>query len=162
MVPQEQTMVASDLHVAIEWLDMRYVIHSNYPEIAKSFLLNQEVMSALQVFNEVCSRFEIYRGLLTLTIREPELSRIAPRNLPQMIDALVVLARIYEAGSLVKITILPMFSMCPYCRDEFQDTLDRVSCSKCSTILHQVCWLENGQCTTWGCDSTPSSTQKSN
>ena len=44
--------------------------------------------------------------------------------------------------------------ICPYCRAELKDFDSIVICSKCGMPHHKECWIENQECTTFGCDGT--------
>lgn len=42
---------------------------------------------------------------------------------------------------------------CPYCRDDLGADLELVTCARCKTIHHGVCFSELGHCTAMGCQS---------
>jgi hypothetical protein len=42
---------------------------------------------------------------------------------------------------------------CAYCHDGVQGSgADTVTCPRCRTVLHAVCWSELGRCPVMGCD----------
>lgn len=43
---------------------------------------------------------------------------------------------------------------CPYCKTPFQEGDDVVICSVCEMPHHKECWVENQECTTFGCTGT--------
>ena len=43
---------------------------------------------------------------------------------------------------------------CPYCKTPFQEGDDVVICSVCEMPHHKECWVENRECTTFGCTGT--------
>ena len=43
---------------------------------------------------------------------------------------------------------------CPYCKTPFQEGDDIVICSVCEMPHHKECWVENRECTTFGCTGT--------
>lgn len=47
--------------------------------------------------------------------------------------------------------------VCPYCKCAFTPGDDIVVCSDCEMPHHKDCWVENGGCTTFGCQGTISS-----
>jgi len=40
---------------------------------------------------------------------------------------------------------------CPYCQTPIHQGENTVVCSWCKMPHHLACWMENGQCTTYGC-----------
>ncbi len=40
---------------------------------------------------------------------------------------------------------------CPYCKTKFLETDEIVVCDICEMPHHKDCWIENGECTTFGC-----------
>jgi Prokaryotic RING finger family 1/GYF domain 2 len=48
---------------------------------------------------------------------------------------------------------------CPYCREPIEGA-DAVRCPSCATPHHRDCFVENGGCTVFGCESGPSDEQK--
>lgn len=44
--------------------------------------------------------------------------------------------------------------ICPYCKTEFREGDDIVICSVCEMPHHKECWVENRECTTFGCTGT--------
>lgn len=47
--------------------------------------------------------------------------------------------------------------ICPYCKSMMTENDEIVVCSKCGMPHHRQCWIENTQCTTFGCDGAMSS-----
>jgi len=47
--------------------------------------------------------------------------------------------------------IIAVGKKCPYCMVDIQDGEDVVLCSNCEMPHHRECWIENGGCTTFGC-----------
>ena len=43
---------------------------------------------------------------------------------------------------------------CPYCKTPFKEGDDIVICSVCEMPHHKECWVENQECTTFGCTGT--------
>ena len=43
---------------------------------------------------------------------------------------------------------------CPYCKTPFKEGDDVVICSICEMPHHKECWVENQECTTFGCTGT--------
>lgn len=43
---------------------------------------------------------------------------------------------------------------CPYCKTPFREGDDIVICSVCEMPHHKECWVENRECTTFGCTGT--------
>lgn len=44
--------------------------------------------------------------------------------------------------------------ICPYCKDEFKENDEVISCSACEMPHHKECWTQNQGCTTFGCTGT--------
>ena len=44
--------------------------------------------------------------------------------------------------------------LCPYCKAKLNPYDNIVFCSECNMPHHFECWLENKQCTTFGCQGT--------
>lgn len=40
---------------------------------------------------------------------------------------------------------------CPYCKTQFKEGDEAISCPACQTLHHASCWEENKGCTTFGC-----------
>lgn len=40
---------------------------------------------------------------------------------------------------------------CPYCKTQFKEGDEAISCPECQTLHHASCWEENKGCTTFGC-----------
>ena len=40
---------------------------------------------------------------------------------------------------------------CPYCKTQFKESDEAISCPACQTLHHANCWEENKGCTTFGC-----------
>lgn len=46
--------------------------------------------------------------------------------------------------------------ICPYCQHPIKPSETIFYCSSCSIPHHSQCWQENGRCTTFGCNGSPS------
>lgn len=44
---------------------------------------------------------------------------------------------------------------CPFCGDLIKGNSSTITCESCKTPHHEMCWRENGGCTTFGCDRAP-------
>ena len=44
--------------------------------------------------------------------------------------------------------------ICPYCRRRFNGGEDVVFCSSCELPHHKSCWMDNGGCTSYGCNGS--------
>jgi len=53
-----------------------------------------------------------------------------------------------------------MTGACPYCRTNFADTDQSVTCDACGTVHHADCYAENGGCTIFGCSKAPADEPK--
>ena len=51
---------------------------------------------------------------------------------------------------------------CPYCKTPFKEGDDVVICSVCEMPHHKECWVENQECTTFGCTGTIQGTSAKN
>ena len=147
--PQEE------IQIGIEPLDQHFIIHSNQPEAAGTFLQDEHVIAQLEILQSFFTKLEIHRGTLKLVYTEPVIRELTRIDLEIILDALMRLILFYESRSdSFKIVPVPISSVCPYCREKLDTQTERiVACAHCNTHLHQSCWEQNGQCTTWGCKS---------
>lgn len=137
-------------------IDPVYVVNSNQPEAAERFLESNAVQTAFRNFRYSFSKMEIYRGWLKVTFSHDAAKRFLPGDIEYFLDLLMPMIANYEEqmlGRTIVIAALPS-AVCPFCREELDANRDGiVACTQCQTRLHEACWKENGQCTTWGCTS---------
>ena len=128
-------------------------IHSNQPEAAREFLNNPYIAGNLS--RMTFDRLEIHRGWLRVLIEGPAKREFNLYQLDSTTDALCNIAYSYEAQlrTVHVLTQIEDASLCPYCRSELEAADPIVECADCGTRLHESCRKENGQCTTWGCNS---------
>lgn len=43
---------------------------------------------------------------------------------------------------------------CPFCQTLIKPNINVIVCDKCKTPHHEECWIENGKCTTFGCNGS--------
>ena len=137
-------------------LDTLYVIHSNQQGAAAAFLNSQTVLNCLKHFRIAFERLEIHRGLGTVEIGFPTRWGFHVLDMRIVLESLAQLFAEYEAGTRLSIavTVSGEAESCPYCRESLSRSSERIlECAQCGTHLHENCWKENGQCTTWGCVS---------
>jgi hypothetical protein len=150
---------ADEIQTGHAWLDREYVIQTNHKEAAEDFLRRHSVKIHFSQFPCTFDRLEIIHGEMILTLNDPRLWKMQPYHLTSLLEKLNVIITDYEDHKLITLQIsAPQgTSRCPYCRSSFEDSLGNViRCNQCSTRLHESCWNENQQCTTWGCRSTVS------
>jgi hypothetical protein len=148
---------ADEIQTGHAWLDREYVIHTNHKEAAEDFLQRHSVKEHFAKFPCTFDRLEIVHGEMILTLNDPRLWNMRPHHLTSLLGKLESIITDYEDHKLITLQIAAPqgTSRCPYCRSTFDDLLGNViRCSQCSTRLHESCWNENQQCTTWGCRST--------
>jgi hypothetical protein len=153
---QDETPV-DELVTGVPQLDKSYVIHANQITTAKDFLKRPVVSDRIMKFPIPLDRLEIYKGFLKGVIAQPYRQRIRREEFEKTVQLLLDLIDVYEHQQMENLQILQSEGdrSCPYCRGIFDADSDSiVKCVRCGTSLHQQCWQENGQCTTWGCTST--------
>lgn len=137
-------------------LDSLYLIHSNQPEAAREFLSSQTALQDLRRLLCPFDRLEIHQGWGKAEFYFPVRRKFDRMHLELAVEALARLFSEYEAHS--KLVIEATFSMevrCPYCRELFAESPGKIrKCVQCGAEVHESCWTENRQCTTWGCQST--------
>jgi hypothetical protein len=157
LLPQQQDETAADeLITGIPELDRKYVIHANQSENAEDFLKRPAVRDRITQFPLVIDRLEIYKGFLKAVINQPFTQRLMREEFEQIVQALLDIVDVYEhqPSETLQLHQTGGEQSCPYCRGMFEATKEViVECVQCGTVLHQQCWQENGQCTTWGCAS---------
>ncbi|HSE42120.1 MAG TPA: GAF domain-containing protein [Acidobacteriota bacterium] len=138
----------------VKWLDDSYVIQSNQPEAAKDFLQRLSVQKHLRNFPCSFDKLEIVRGEICMMLYEPSLWKMNHSHFNSLIMELKQIVEEYEQHEIIVLRVFPIsaISHCPYCRNSFDQPSDMLLCCKnCHTQIHESCWNENGQCTTWGC-----------
>lgn len=140
-------------------LDYLYVIHSNQTEIAREFLTSQSALIDLQRFPYPLDRLEIHKGWGKAEFHFPARRKFDRVQLAIAVEALARFFSDYETRGKLLIVISPsQDARCPYCREPFADGSSKiVQCGQCHARIHDACWNENKQCTTWGCNSTAAS-----
>jgi hypothetical protein len=137
-------------------LDKHYVIHATQEGAAIDFLKRPSVQDWLLRFPVFPDRLEIYKGYLRAVINQPYMQKIHREEFESVVTTLLDLVDVYENQQvgLFHVMAASGSTSCPYCRGIFDPHNDAiVKCSQCGTLIHQQCWQENGQCTTWGCSS---------
>lgn len=130
-----------------------YLIHSNQMEAASEFL---KMENAQNQFPVIFDRLEIYQGAGEIEILFPARRRFSENDFTAAITSLFALLSAYEGMSKLVLAVFVhgILNKCPYCRDEFRSGHEQiVHCGQCGARLHQSCWKENGECTTWGCQT---------
>lgn len=138
-------------------LDREYVIHTNQREAAEDFLRRYSVQKHISKFPCTFEKLEIIHGEVCLTLHEPRAWGMRASHLAILLKELLVVMKQYEEHQLIsiQIAVTQNTSRCPYCRGPFDEASEiTIRCQNCSTVLHELCWNENAQCTTWGCRST--------
>ena len=135
-----------------------FQMDSDQPKAARQFLKNSFVENEIQQLSPL-DRLEIHKGRIKAIFIQDSNRRWDNSRMDGVLNHLHRFAHFYELeAQLVKVWFsVPSDMICPYCREHMDRTLTPISqCDKCGVRLHQTCWLENGQCTTWGCASTSS------
>jgi hypothetical protein len=143
-----------EITLGIPELDARFRIWSDQPESAISYLTAKRVLTALSLLPGF-NRLEVHRGLFKLLLIHPKDSSVKRSLLEQYLELMIQLIQIYESQTLpLRINLeLSGNTLCPYCREKFQQTDEKHQCPGCRAALHTACWSENGRCTTWGCEA---------
>lgn len=145
---------ADEIQIGDEALDNHYLIHTNVPEAASEFLLSPDVRKHFSALAYLFSRMEVYKGRWKILFPANVVERMTSHDMERVMDALEQLAHSYELHLPLRIMAVPKSALCPYCRSELNSGSEKVLvCSQCGTSIHEACWEENGQCTTWGCTS---------
>jgi hypothetical protein len=138
-------------------LDREYVIHTNQREAAEDFLRRYSVQKHISKFPCTFEKLEIIHGEVCLTLHEPRVWGMRASHLAVLLKELLVVIKQYEEHQLIsiQIAVTQNSTRCPYCRGPFDEASGvTIRCQNCFTVLHELCWNENAQCTTWGCRST--------
>jgi hypothetical protein len=152
---QEQD--ADEIQSGVPELDREYLIYTNQADAAVDFLGRMSVRKYLSKFPCSFDQLEIIQGQLTLTINEPRSWEMKPYHLKLLLQNLLAVITEYQEHNIIILHVSATKSeyRCPYCRNAFDENSGPIiQCKNCGTRLHEVCWNENGQCTTWGCRST--------
>jgi hypothetical protein len=141
--------------LGIPELDSLYVVHASQPEAARDFFSNQPALQDLRRLPFAFDRLEIHKGVGTAEFHFPARRHFSGIHLELAVEALARLFIEYENRSTLVISILSsQDTQCPYCRESFGNAQsETVQCMQCAAVIHQACWNENKQCTTWGCQS---------
>jgi hypothetical protein len=152
----EDETAVNELVTGISQLDKSYVIHANQIEMAQDFLKRSSVLDRIMKLPVPFDRVEIYKGFLKAVITQPYKLRLRREEFENSVMIFLDLIDVYEHQPAAHFHLLPTGSdrSCPFCRGLFDAGAELiVKCVQCGTSLHQQCWQENGQCTTWGCAS---------
>jgi len=135
-------------------IDALYVIHSNQHEAAKHFLLSRPPFPDLRLPNPM-DRLEIHHGWGTAEFFFPAHRNFQQMHLEVLIEWLARFFADYESQSKLVLSVSVVGdARCPYCRENLETSSERIfQCVQCGAKLHENCWKENKQCTTWGCQS---------
>ncbi|MCI0413615.1 hypothetical protein L0222_12550 [bacterium] len=137
-------------------LDSLYIVHSNQPEAAREFISSQAALVDLRRLPYPFDRLEIHQGCAEVEFFFPARRKFDRIHLEIAVEALARLFSEYEAHSkLVIVATSSPDTRCPYCRELFAESGSQIrKCVECGADVHESCWKENRQCTTWGCQST--------
>jgi hypothetical protein len=152
----EDEAAADEIITKLPELDKHYVIHATQEEAAIDFLKRPSVHDWLLRFPIFPDRLEIYKGFLRAVINQPYMQKVRREEFEAVVSTLLDLADVYENQQvrLFHVLAATVGQSCPYCRGVFDSSTESiVKCSQCGTLIHEQCWQENGQCTTWGCSS---------
>lgn len=148
---------SDEIRSGVPELDREYVIHTNQSDAAEDFLRRMSVRKYLSNFPCTFERLEIVHGELSVTIHQPRIWQMKPQHLADLLKNLFGIIYEYQEHHIIALRITATKSeyRCPYCRTTFDENSGPIiQCKNCGTRLHEACWNENGQCTTWGCRST--------
>jgi Prokaryotic RING finger family 1 len=135
--------------------DRAFRIYANQEEAATEFLQSRIIQERLQMLPLPMDRLEIYHGWLTALFLRPRERRMMRSDFESILEHLILVTVAYERQSYrLEIRKATPSGLCPYCRGKMEQNEAIVECVQCCTQLHQACWEENKQCTTWGCNST--------
>jgi hypothetical protein len=152
----EDETAVNELVTGVPQLDKSYVIHADQVEMAENFLKRPSVLDRLMKLPVAFDRVEIYKGFLKAVITQPYKLRLRREEFENSLMIFLDLIDVYEHQPAEYFHMLHtgVDRSCPFCRGLFDAGDDSiVKCVQCGTSLHQQCWQENGQCTTWGCAS---------
>lgn len=142
-----------EISIEDEVFDSKFIIHSDQPQIAIEFLRRPFISNELPHFSQI-KRLEFYRGHLKAVLLGRHAAELKVSEFGRIMNFLARLADDYElqASLLKMLPVQASHSICPYCRESFTRKTGLKQCGRCGALLHQDCWNENGQCTTWGCN----------
>jgi Prokaryotic RING finger family 1 len=103
-------------------------------------------LDQLDFFDKVTAREGILSGTRTLR------GDTSMENWPQALGAFIRLASFLMDTGLRKEILAAKDVLCPYCRSDFNETSETVSCRDCKTRHHKECWEEVGRCSVFGCN----------
>lgn len=140
--------------LGIPEVDARYRIWSDQPEAATTFLTESRPLKTISELPEF-NRLEVHRGLFKILLIHPVDSLLKRSTLEVYLGSLIELIQFYDSQTLpLRITVdMSGRTLCPYCREKFQQSDEKWTCPGCRAALHAACRQENGHCTTWGCNS---------
>ncbi len=154
LVEQRGTRDPNDLVIGNSESDERFVIHTDQPELACTFLNAPEVSQGLSQLR--FNRFEIHRGKASLRIPAASRNGFGRSHLETVLTQMNSILDFYEQQTF-PVTLRVMTAVqevCPFCRDRLAMHPTLSKCSACGTVHHADCWMENTRCTTYGCDET--------
>jgi hypothetical protein len=166
LLQQNEDEAATDeIITKLPELDKHYVIHATQEEAAIDFLKRPSVHDWLLRFPIFPDRLEIYKGFLRAVINQPYTQKIRREEFEAVVNILLDLADVYGNQQVAAFHVIAETGTqsCPYCRGIFDPSTESiVKCLQCGTLIHEQCWQENGQCTTWGCSSMTVKNQNQN
>jgi len=148
---------ADEIKSGVPEMDREYVIHTNQRDAAEDFLRRISVRTYLSKFPCSFDKLEIIHGQLSLIIHDPRSWEMKPEHLTVLLQNLLAVITEYQEHNIIVLHVSATKSefRCPYCRNALDENSGPITqCKNCGTRLHEGCWNENGQCTTWGCKST--------
>jgi hypothetical protein len=106
----------------------------------------ESFLEQLNFFDEVKAR----EGILSATRTLENDSSL--QNWPRALATFIRLGNFLMDTGLRKEILAAKDILCPYCRNDFNETTGSVSCRDCKTRHHQDCWEEVGRCSVFGCN----------
>lgn len=103
-------------------------------------------LKSLDFFDQISAR----EGILTATRTLQNDSSM--ENWPRTLGSFIRLGNFLMDTGLRKEILAASDILCPYCRNDFNETAGTVSCRDCKTRHHQDCWEEVGRCSVFGCN----------
>src|SRR5574341_781206 len=88
-----------EILTGVEPLDQHFVIHSNQPEVAATFLQNDSAGGMLNVLQYLFAKLEIYRGALRLTYMGTVIRELSRIDLEIILETLSRMILLYESQS---------------------------------------------------------------
>lgn len=129
-----------------------YTMHSNDNAAALHFLNDPVVRKPLEILPLLFDKLEIYRGWLRILFRSFHFLNMTSQEVVATLEGFAGILPFYEtwAGGF-KMNVSNSSSECPFCKEDLNPTELLWTCPRCKTSMHDACWRQNGQCTTWGC-----------